>query len=643
MGGTAAVLTNRRMMNIRNDVQILQGKLPHAPVDTLVRFARGIRALGAYRHLLNNEGMVTFKLAEEIIFLPRPSLSQLEDWLPQLPSAKNPKLHLFRDPFDEQTLKDPRFRAFKIAFNWGVGYNIIQIADGCWSNCLMCASPSSKKSVTFMPFPMVLLLAMQLSGNKSKGEMTFYDGGDILQWRDMNFDADYGDLAAQLKRMGIPLTSPMTHGFWPGDEYAEEAAVKYALSGEPIGLSLHVMHKEIFPTPDATPNEQWLQKWAERYAHFININGLKPEVCLLGVHPGSKISANPYFGWEYISEFYTTRVLPLIGAELQAEYRSIGKPMNPFLMQLLKRKKKTKVELGSFHPEGRAFDTPYFPKERSESPEGIFHSIWGLGNEGAITLKVGTDGTASAVMRPRWVEVPMNARPVPSRTVGELFPAPLSPEFRDFLRKLFFEVCYPHGFYDDTIDLWTNIFPEYDFRKIQEMFARAGKPPLLSDNNCRSFHQQLKHLPVVSSKLYYKFHISDLRGGDGLLKEGGPFSRYLHSLYTPTKGAIHNQLVEREANPLSRANGERQKMFLMSFEEGKKAIERLEASSELLEAIKNKNCTIAQLEAAYEILKDLPLLSPTFYLNVLELQTVTTLGFRARLPLPAGRQVWCGP
>jgi hypothetical protein len=631
MGGTAAVFSNRRMMHIRDAVQVLQGKLPHAPVDTLVRFARGVRALGAYRHLLNNKGMVTFKLAEEIIFLPRPSLSQMEDWLPQLPSAKDPKLNLFNPPFSKETLKDPRFRDFKKAFSWGYGKQIIQIADGCWNNCLMCAASAGNNNLKFMPFPMVLLLAKQLLDRRSGARPELYEGSDVMQWRDVEFDADYGDLVTQLKEMGIPLAGPMTTGFWPGDEYAEEAAVKYALSGEPIGLSVHVLHKEIFPTPDSTPNEQWLQKWAERYAHFININGLKPEVCLLGVHPESKISANPYFGWEYISEFYTKRILPLIGPELQAEYRSIGIPMNPLLMQVLNRKKKTKVELGSFHPEGRAFDTPYFPKKRSESPDGIYHSIWGLGNEGAITLKVGTDGTASALMRPRWVEMPMNPQPVPSQTVGELFPAPRSPEFKDFLRKLFFEACYPHGFFDDTIDLWANIFPKYDFRKIQGMFARAGKPPLLSDKNCRSFHQHLKHLPVVSSKLYYKFHISDLSGGDTSLKEGGPFSRYLYSLYTPTRGAIHNQPVEREANPLSGANGESQKMFLMSFEEGKKAIERLEESADLLEAIKNKNCTEAQLEEAYKILKDLSLLSPTFYLNVLELQTVTTLGFRARL------------
>jgi len=638
MGGPADVLTNRRMMSIRNDVQILQEKLPHAPMDTLVRFARGVRALGAYRHLLNNEGIGTFKLAEEAFFLQRPSLGQVEDWLPQLPSAKDPKLHLFRNPFDNQTLKDPRFRAFKAAFNWEGGYKIIQIADGCWSNCLMCATPIGNKDVKFMPFPMVLLLAMQLLDKNSKGELMLYDGGDIMQWHDTNFDADYGDLAAQLKRMGIPLSQPMTHGFWPGDEYAEEAARKYVALGMKLGLSVHLLHREVFPTPASAPNEFWLRKYAERFAHAINI--LKPRVRLLGTGGHPPISGNAHFTLEYIQDFYHTRVLPLIEPEMRDEYRNIDtRGRSPLKRQLFGDDECVKACASGVIPEGRAYRSPYFPLPNPDDSHGINTTIWMGDLGGSFVKKVGINGTVSVNVSPRLIEEPICPQPLPSQTVRELFPDPLSPEFKDFLRKLFFESCHPHGFFDDTIEFWTIFFPNHDFRKVSGMFARTGKPPRFSEENCRIFHQRLEHLPVISSELYYKFNISDLRGGDGSLKEGGPFSRYLYSLYTPTRTGKSKQPDERSSNILSRANGERQKEFLLSFEDGKNAIEKLEASTNLFEAIKNRNCTKAQLEEVYEILKDLPLLSPTFYLNVLELQTVTTLGFRANTGIISGQIV----
>jgi len=67
----------------------------------------------------------------------------------------------------------------------------------------------------------------------------------------------------------------------------------------------------------------------------------------------------------------------------------------------------------------------------------------------------------------------------------------------------------------------------------------------------------------------------------------------------------------------------------LSFDEGETAIEILEASPDLLAAIKNRSCIESQLEEAYGILVNLPLLSPTFFLGVPELQTETVMGFRA--------------
>lgn len=628
MSGTSAAIANRRLMHIRESVQILQGKLPHAPMDTLVRFARGTRALGAYRHLLNDEGMAACKSAEDIFHLPRPSIDQVENCSLELPSAQDPKLHLFRKPFDQQTLKDPQFLAFKDAFRWEGGYKLIQIADGCWSDCLICASPTSNKDVKFMPLPMVLLLAMQLSGKNSKGKLTLYEGGDIMQWRDLEFDADYGDLAAQLKRMGITLGPPMTHGFWPGDEYAEEAAGKYAALGMEIGLSVHLLHREVFPTPDSAPSEFWLQKYAERFAHAINI--LKPRVRLLGSGPHLPLSGNPHFTLGYIQDFYRKRVLPLIDPGLREEYGKIDARRISLFEQQFRGDNEREIACTSdVIPEGRAYGSPYFPLVGPSKSPGINTTIWMGDLGGDFVMRVGFKGTVSVNVSPRFIEMPMHPQSLPSRTVGELFPDPLSHEFRDFLRKLHFESCRPSGYLDDTIEFWTIFFPDRNFRVLEKMFARAGNPPQLSEENCREFHRQLNDLPVASSKLHYKFKIADIREGDEPLKEGGPFSRYLYSLYTPTNSGKSEQPADRASNMLSRANGERQKEFLLSFEEGKEAIERLEASANLLTAIKSKSCTEAQLEEAFEILKDLPLLSPTFFLNVLELQTETVLGFRA--------------
>ncbi len=484
---TSAEAHARRNRNIQPLVKNLQALHPHADPQVLMRFARGLAALSGIPGILNAEGLRLLKYTGGIVLAERPPLTDVESVLPQLPSIDKPQLHLFINPFPEAVLNDPQFRAFKVLFNEKGGMRIIQIATGCQNNCLMCATSPYKigekqSRIRFMPFPMVLLIAKQLLAENSEAQFDFYHNSEVLQWKDKNFDADFGDLAKQLLELGVKLASPTTIGFRPGDPYAERAAIKCVELGIKFQFSLHLLDKRIFPTPEAEPREKWLQIYAKRYANSISI--LKPrQVRLLA----DQDNPNKYLKHKYLEEFYDARVFPLIEEEIKDNYRRSG---NPNVLRAL------------LSNEGKAYDNPYFPETR----RWIGGSLYPKG----FSLMIDPYGKPIVIV-PSQRDF-FNRRFSYSQTVRERFPRADSSEFKNFLRKLRFILSDETlSEIDENIVLWKKLFPEFNAEKILELLSSGNGPMDFSTQVCEIVHRKMRNLSTLRRDLFYNWRACDFR------------------------------------------------------------------------------------------------------------------------------------
>jgi len=301
------------MRGIKPQVKALKAKLPNADRNLLISFARGHKILDAYSCLLNQDGHSLLTWSR--LLNQRADYHGIKEIVAELPSVEEPRLELYKNPFTQEVFDDPNFRAFREKYNKLGKFQSFQISTTCQNYCLMCeAEVEEGRPMYHMPFPMTLLIAKQLIKENSWVEYMFYQHSDPFQWRDSYYDADFGDLAIRLREMGVPFGTQATLGFWPGNVYAEEAAVK---SRGIIGsrLSVHLFHKILFPTPDHQPSEKALDKWAERFAHSISL--LKPTAfnCL-----ADNDSGNPYWTKDYLKAFIEDRIIPRIRADIRERY-----------------------------------------------------------------------------------------------------------------------------------------------------------------------------------------------------------------------------------------------------------------------------------------------------------------------------------
>lgn len=196
---------NRRLRGIRTTVARLSTLLPGADQDQIIAFARGHKALAAYKNLLSDEGLALLQIVDRKINDPHITEESIKALLHELPSAGNPKLELYHNPFTEDVRNSPEFAAFRKVFgDKNSAYRVIQIATGCRNGCLMCGACADQNDVQFMPYPIVLYLLKELADTNPDAKVQFYDSNDVLQWRDENFDTDFGDLAMAVKAMGWP-------------------------------------------------------------------------------------------------------------------------------------------------------------------------------------------------------------------------------------------------------------------------------------------------------------------------------------------------------------------------------------------------------------------------------------------------------
>jgi hypothetical protein len=480
---TSAEAYTRRYRDIQPLVMRLKALHPQADAQVLLRFARGFAALSGIPSILNAEGLRLLQSVEGLMQAKSPPLTAIENVLPQLPSVETPHLHLFINPFPEAVLNDPQFRSLRIEFSREGGYRVFQINTNCQSNCLICSDSQSaeKKPMRFIPFPMVLLLVKQLFAVKSKTYFQTFYRGDMMFWKDKNFDADYGDLARHLKEMDGRLGSGITHGFWPSDPYAVLAARKLnALDIHPT-LSVHLFHTNVFPAPDAAPREAAIKKWADRFAVAINL--LEPKVVQIYIDARNP---NKFFHKEFMAEEFYPMVLSGVNDALRPKYE-LSKD-NPI------------VALNPVYYIGRAHNNPYFPNTipvtKTNDPKGIHLKIGGPEKQASVLVEPRGDGPLSPLVSP-------------APTVGERYPDPYSVAFRNFLLKLRF-LCYPDVEKNPSHILWRRFFPQYSRHEIVDILNSEGEKSDFSQQVRRTIRRRLSDLPIVSQELLYSFQLKDL-------------------------------------------------------------------------------------------------------------------------------------
>ncbi len=619
---TSAEAHARRNRDIQPLVKRLQALHPQADPKILTCFVRGYKALSGIPGILNAEGLRILQSVESLMQAKSPPLADIESVLPQLPSVETPHLHLFINPFPEAVLNDPQFRSFRIEFNRKGGYKIFQITTNCQNNCLMCSDSQGegKESMQFMPFPIALLLANQLIGENGKITYHMYYRGDMLFWRDKNFNADYGDLAKHLKKLGGHLDGGVTHGFWPSNPYAVSAAKKMNELGIHPSLSIHLFHTNIFSTPDATPLEAVIKKWAERFACAINL--LEPsDVRLYSDHN----NPNKFFHIEYMKGEFYPMVLKGVKDELRDKYKIA--------------EEKSRVNLNPVYHIGRAHNNPYFPNPKpvtkTNAIKGFHLKIGGAKNQASILIEPAEGEPLSPLVQP-------------APAIGERYPNPYSIAFRNFLLKLRF-LCYPDVEKNPSHILWRRFFPQYNRHEIVGFLDSEGEKSDFSRQIRRTIHRRLSDLPIVSQELLYDFRIKDLLKGFTFAPETRP--RHIHPEFLDFMrtcdamnfadeegrrwiwiSEIHGgeiplrddgfgqvdcfgerpssaPLIMKYLERLQEKNSET--IFLQSFDRGENVYKRIKYIKHLVSGVKSSNENF--LDLFYLILKaneDLPILQP---------------------------------
>ncbi|MFC1496713.1 hypothetical protein ACFL52_04785, partial [Candidatus Margulisiibacteriota bacterium] len=369
----------------------------------------------------------------------------------------------------------------------------------------------------------------------------------------------------QLKALGIK-TDNTTFGILPGDPYSEEAAIKCGEEGIPFKLSVHLMQKRLFPSPDSVPTDEALDEYARTVLHTINT--LVPtEITFLGdMH-----ATNRYLSGLYVMQFYHERVLPYLSKDLQEKY-NYPSDLRPRLAY-----------------DGRLQNNPYFPWTDKQIADQRGYTIYGS----KYGIKVDPSGKTIVLAPTRKFLTLPNFKP--PLMVKDRFQAADSREFKSFLLKLQFAFSDKSEKENVTVDIWKKYFPEFMWEELYSSFGPFLGLNNLSTETCKGAYSILGDLPIVSAELFYDFYIADLEFGDDQ-STNPPFLKYYlwdyrrPSLFLPYGEEGH---------------------FLSSFKEGKDALERTNNIEEgpiaKLRRKKPDQNDIQRLRIIYEALKGFPI------------------------------------
>ncbi len=259
------------------------------PEEKALTFASGAQGLLGHHTILSESGIILHTRVQALLASDLPAsndnlANQFDEMLPQLPSVAAPHLSLFVSPSSMLT-EDQKQAVIAMFTDNKYGYKILAITDGCANQCFACAN-DSPPHMRHMPYPMIaaitndiLSAAAQRSG---KLKITPYYRSDPMHYRDVHFNADFSDVAVLFRSAGIEYDF-VSHGWWKGDRYAQQAAE--ALSRADISanaLSVNLFHKQLADYPLK------VNDFIERFQTAIRL--LRPkEVRLLGElsKPGS--------------------------------------------------------------------------------------------------------------------------------------------------------------------------------------------------------------------------------------------------------------------------------------------------------------------------------------------------------------------
>ncbi|MFA5839358.1 MAG: hypothetical protein WC890_01725 [Candidatus Margulisiibacteriota bacterium] len=571
-------LSNRRLIRIRPQVASMLSRF--APLqredpileDVVVQFCRGRQALFGNQSTLNVQGSIMLASANELLFSRRlPSVEQILEMLPTLPTVNDPQLHLFKPPFSLEETKSLRFRRFKELFNIGGGTGIIQIGSGCWNNCEKCYALAIGKRVVFMPLPMALLLAEQLI-DVNDGLFQPYFSNDILQWRDLNFSADYGDLLALIHARKIKTLGSITGGFFLFDPFGIEAARKLVEAKEVRILSVDFIKRKIFPFPESKPNQAAIEAYGKRVS--ANIQVLKPEQIRL-YHAGK--SPSRLFHEYYMLDLFCRYVTP---------EKHIG-----FI--------KERVDPVEISYEGRATSSPYF--------HGLsFYPV----ASGARYLQVLPSGENKLIYR-RGVKIGSEMKK--AKTVSEVFSSPSSPAFLSFVRKIRYYLNDSQEKCRTNIAIWEMYF---SMDELVQIFGQDGE-------DLAAIYEKLKDLPVFEAEFLSSICVGDLatfsqKKEYGLAKRMADQPKLSHSCFVHYLHVCLTQQTEEVIKYVLPLQGERS--FLMSFEDGKLALRAAASLSGNIVTLEDaQNISEDKLQQIFSLLKDLPLSAANFWVDFCEL------------------------
>ena len=288
--------------------------------EQALQFSKGYVALEGHQNILSEAGKILFGSATNFVAPEAGSFSphlsdRLNNVIPELPSVRSPKLHLFVSPSDSLTTAEKSSLIQLFNSNpWGKTH-ALQISRGCSNQCLICGFDAAT-IMTHMPYPMILAIAkefisaeMMFKGNT----LSYYLDSDPFLYRDKAFDADFGDVMRALKEekfnkyghMANSMHLILTHGWWQNDKYAQAAAIKfreYGIGG--VLLTIHLFHREIERNlTDPKKLQGLIDKYAERFRNAMSL--LRPNIRLIGIE-GADIPE--VFSLEYVRSLFHNKI-----------------------------------------------------------------------------------------------------------------------------------------------------------------------------------------------------------------------------------------------------------------------------------------------------------------------------------------------
>ncbi len=510
---TSGLSTNRNLYGIGQTVNNIELNAPQISRDNVTIFARGLYILETYKDCLSNTGAELSAQATKA-YENLSSASAVEELVPLMPSVASPKLEYF----DMPTNSDKVFQQFRKYYNSNyIDGNEFVISTGCHNKCLMCSEDASNKFIKHIPYFRLLQIALLLTEPLSSTPTLLYGGNDVFQWRDKVFNADFGDLYRKISQYTTLARGTLTHGIWPKDVYANDAAkkIKGINRNKDFSLSFHLFHDDIFPDPTSDPNEKRLQKHLEKMANSISV-----------LDPGNirimsdKSNKNKHLTPEFILDYFKESIEIANNTQHLCGMLIDENADNKIISHLNGSIEVTFSE--SIYEEGRAASSKYFDHYGKSNYNSIYketdYPVPMISPFGELKIK--------SIEK----NMPIATKHCEAKRIKEIYPDCNTKDFYLFMKKLKYALKDSKN--DQTIQLWEKAF-SFTFDKKDLVMKYIDK------NKAEKVFRIIGELPVVTTGFALNRSIGDLNIDELRL--------YLFSLINPRTNS-------REVNYLKSIN-----------------------------------------------------------------------------------------